>query len=101
MLKDRVVQDILLIFTFLGELACYLWILSPSKIEEAVKIVLVGFVATPVFLILCGIIYSLQRRSRENWSSFDRVLYRLNCLMAMYPIIMGALIYVRAWIQEG
>ena len=100
-MEHRVTQELLLAFAFLGEMICYGWMLVPSKSEDelVLKIIMVGFVATPVFMILCGKVFLIQRKSREGSKKVRRDLFIINGLLAMYPIFMGLLIYILAWIQ--
>ena len=98
LLIDRFVTRFLVELNLLLQLASYAWMFFKPKDSDdlAVKIVLLGFVASLVFIALCIISFFRQRAYRSHWTAFDRSLYRLNFYLLSYPVLMGIVIYVMA-----
>ena len=100
-MKHRLITRLLVEFTILGQAASYVWMVIPPRNEDdlVIKIVILGFVGSLFFLALCIVAFFRQRAYRDDWTSFDRGLYRCNGILAMYPLFMGALIYYMASIN--
>ena len=94
----RFVTRLLIEITVFLQAASYVWMVLPPRNEDelVVKIVVLGFVGSLFFLALCVVTFFRQRAYRSHWTSFDHALYRGNAILAMYPLLMGALIYYMA-----
>ena len=98
LIKHRLVTRMLIEINLLLQVGCYVWMILPSRDIDALvlKIVIVGFPAPFVFILLCVKSFFRQRAYRAQWTPFDRVLYRMNFGLASYPVLMAALIYMMA-----
>tara|TARA_Y100001954_G_C15704245_1_gene549487 strand:+ start:447 stop:809 length:363 start_codon:yes stop_codon:yes gene_type:complete len=98
LIRHRLITRMLVEMNLLMQVGCYVWMILPPKDtdELALKIVIVGFPAPFVFVFLCIKSFFRQRAYRAQWTSFDHALYRMNFLLASYPVLMAALIYIMA-----
>lgn len=98
LMRHRLITRMLIEINLLMQVGCYVWMILPPKDTDdlVLKIVVVGFPAPFVFIFLCIQSFFRQRVYRAQWTSFDYALYRMNFLLAAYPILMGGLIYLMA-----